>query len=321
MSLLTSSLDNLNKNTAAATARGRAGLTAVKQAAAAAKAEYSPPPAAIVPLTGITRQEPIYSPPPPVPSPAAILVRSPTSGGVSSADAIRSRVAVAAAAASPRPPIVVPPPAPTLKTQSQGAPVSILSSLGNIASGLIGGGNKIAQGIQTVGNITTALRPGSTVPTGPMPLQPMGAGALAGKVAGPLGGLIGAASGLFGGSSIGAAIGQYAGGAAAAGGCGCNGSGRDPCTRQRASSQPAPLATFFGGCCPPGRTLRRVNNGRDVCIKTPRMNVFNPRALARADRRVTGFARRAAPILKDMGYTVGRTRSVSLGKKKKRARR
>lgn len=95
-------------------------------------------------------------------------------------------------------------------------------------------------------------------------------------------------------------------------GCGCGSRGRDPCTHQKMTHQPAPLATFFGGCCPPGRTLRRKPFGRDVCIKTPRLNPFNPHALARADRRITTFSRRAAPILHDMGYTVSRTRHVKL---------
>lgn len=104
-----------------------------------------------------------------------------------------------------------------------------------------------------------------------------------------------------------------------AGGCGCNGSsGRDPCTGQRTSSQPAPLATFFGGCCPPGRVLRRINNGRDICMKRPTMNVFNPRALARADKRLTGFARRGSAILKDLGFQVSRHRHVKIGKKRRR---
>lgn len=108
-----------------------------------------------------------------------------------------------------------------------------------------------------------------------------------------------------------------------AGGCGCSGSGRDPCTHNRLSSRnnPAPKATLFGGCCPPGRVLRRLPMGRDICIKQPRMNPFNPHALARADRRITTFARRAAPMLHDMGYTVSRSRHVKIkttGRKKRR---
>lgn len=104
--------------------------------------------------------------------------------------------------------------------------------------------------------------------------------------------------------------------------CGCNGSsGRDPCTHQRMTHQPAPLATFFGGCCPPGRTLRRKPFGRDICIKTPKMNPFNPHALARADRRVTTFARRAAPMLKDLGFQVSRHRRPKLGGKRRKSRR
>lgn len=95
-------------------------------------------------------------------------------------------------------------------------------------------------------------------------------------------------------------------------------SGLIPGTPSRHSPQgPAPKATFFGGECPPGRKLRRIAMGRDVCIKTPRMNPFNPRALARADRRVTAFARRSKAILQDLGYHVA-PRKKSLAKKKRR---
>lgn len=39
-----------------------------------------------------------------------------------------------------------------------------------------------------------------------------------------------------------------------------------------------------------------------------RMNVLNPRALSRANRRVCGFARAARPILRDLGFQVSATR-------------
>lgn len=160
-----------------------------------------------------------------------------------------------------------------------------------------------------------------TLPTTAFPVLTQGApNALIGGLAGP----IARAAGAIGSGLVGGAVGDFIGsltpgGTQTAGGCGCNGkSGRDSCTGQRMSSQPAPRATLFGGCCPPGRTLRRISLGRDVCIKTPRMNPFNPQALARADRRVTTFARRAAPILKDMGFTVSSTRRVKIAAKKKR---
>lgn len=137
------------------------------------------------------------------------------------------------------------------------------------------------------------------------------------------------AAGALGGSAIGGVINTFTGALAPSGGgssCGCGSrNGRDPCTHQRIGSKnnPAPLATFFGGCCPPGRVLRRKPMGRDICIKQPKMNVFNPRALARADMRITGFVRRAAPILHDMGFKVERTRHAHGVKIKgrKRARR
>lgn len=144
---------------------------------------------------------------------------------------------------------------------------------------------------------------------------------LAGR--GGLGGVVGGAAGLAGGL-----VGDLLGGGITKrltpngnGGCGCGSSGRDPCTRQKLGNRGAPLATFFGGCCPPGRVLRRTSWGRDICAKQPRMNPFNPRALARADRRITTFAKRVKPILRDMGYAVTSSRKVNLGKKRRRARR
>lgn len=49
--------------------------------------------------------------------------------------------------------------------------------------------------------------------------------------------------------------------------------------------------------------------------KHRRMNVLNPRALKRADRRVTGFAAAAKPILHELGYHVSATRHKHLPKK------
>lgn len=162
----------------------------------------------------------------------------------------------------------------------------------------------------------------ASLPTGPAPISPPNN--LAAGVAGPLGGVISAIGGGIV-STIGTGIINTltpgSSSSANGKGCGCRSTGRDPCTGQRLSSQRAQTATFFGGCCPPGMTLRRISGGRDICIKTARMNVFNPAALARADRRVTGFARRAAPILHDMGYDVSRKRSVKLKTTRRKARR
>lgn len=49
-----------------------------------------------------------------------------------------------------------------------------------------------------------------------------------------------------------------------------------------------------------------------------RMNVLNPKALARADRRVTGFARIARGTLKDLGFHVSAHRHVKTTTKKRR---
>jgi hypothetical protein len=56
---------------------------------------------------------------------------------------------------------------------------------------------------------------------------------------------------------------------------------------------PAPKASLITGSCPPGRRRRtvkaRVILGRDICARKPRMNVLNPKALARSVRRLAGF--------------------------------
>jgi len=164
----------------------------------------------------------------------------------------------------------------------------------------------------------------STLPVGPAPSMPSGGGMqLAGAIVGPLGQTARGIAGGMIGDWLGRTFGP--GGTTtgtAAGGCGCKSgsNGRDACTGQRTTSLPAPKATLFGGCCPPGRTLRRMPLGRDICIKSPKLNVFNPRALARADARVTGFARRAAPILKDLGFTVTSTRKKAIHTKSRKRR-
>jgi hypothetical protein len=51
----------------------------------------------------------------------------------------------------------------------------------------------------------------------------------------------------------------------------------------------APLASLFGGACPPGTVLHRKPLARDICARKRHMNVLNPCALSKASRRVTGF--------------------------------
>lgn len=211
-------------------------------------------------------------------------------------------------------PVAVPRAATLGPTPSPEPPVSLLSSIGKFAGGVVKSipvVGQIAGGIEAL----TRRSPSPTVATlpqfGGVPALPQfqsGVGAAVGTLAGNV------ASGL---------ISRIAGGGMAPTGCGCNGArGRDPCTQQAVTSQRAPLATFFGGCCPPGRVLRRVAGGRDICARRARMNPFNPRALARADRRITTFARRAAPIMKDLGFAVSRTRypKIKTVKRRRRAR-
>lgn len=196
------------------------------------------------------------------------------------------------------------------------APVASLLPGGGAITGLLGGASKILTTLAPSARPETRSQlPAMPAFTATHALLPAVAGPISTAIGGALGGIAGQVlpqffPGLAPGTSV------------ATRGCGCNGtSGRDPCTRQRLSSQPAPLATFFGGCCPPGRTLRRIRNGRDICIKTPKVNPFNPRALARADARITTFARRAAPIFKDLGYAVSSSRKVKLKVGRKRGRR
>lgn len=235
--------------------------------------------------------------------------------------------------------------------------MSLLSSIaGGIAkvagaASFIPGVNAIAAPIALAAGTIAKLAPTTKVPTPVAPISMPPAQLFPANVpmvttyAQPPGYAMAPASGVTANASVGDVIRGAIGGAAGAIGggivqqflpglspgqtgssCGCKGSGRhrDPCTHQVIGSKnnPAPLATFFGGCCPPGRVLRRKPMGRDVCIKQPRMNPFNPRALARADHRITTFARRTAPILKSMGFTVTSTRHVHVkGVKRKASKR
>ena len=52
--------------------------------------------------------------------------------------------------------------------------------------------------------------------------------------------------------------------------------------------------------------------------KFRRMNVLNPKALKRADRRVRGFSDMARPVLRDLGFSVSTHRHAKPLKKKKR---
>lgn len=193
------------------------------------------------------------------------------------------------------------------------APTNSMSLLGNIGSAVstaVGTINRALPAVTTLVGGIQQLTGGTSRPPAPgLPSLPSG---LPSFIPQTIGG------------AVGGFVGQLTQGQQQ-GSCGCNGSkGRDPCTRQSSASSPAPLATFFGGCCPPGRVLRRRALGRDICMKQPRMNPFNPRALARADRRITTFVRRAAPILSDMGFNVERRRRPVKGVKtggRRRARR
>lgn len=232
-----------------------------------------------------------------------------------------------------------PPPPPTIKTapaltrtatpQPVPASMSLIGSIAKVAGGIggfaIGGPAGAVAGIKGAQAIGSAFSGGgktqSSLPQLTNPLL-RGGGALVGgsigtAMGGPIGGFVGNTLGSF----LPSLLGNNGSSVATRGGCGCS-SGRDSCTGQKLTSQPAPRATLFGGCCPPGRVLRRIGMGRDVCIRKPRMNVLNPAALARADRRVRGFANKAAPMLKQMGYQVSKHRKVNvkMGRKRKARR-
>lgn len=189
---------------------------------------------------------------------------------------------------------------------------SILKKIG----GAIGTIGKIAVGAATGGPIGAVAAIGSSLIKSPAAPIPKAGPSLPATLPSFLPGVPQVIGGIAGGVG-GALVGQLTGKS----GCGCNGrNGRDPCTGQVMSAQKAPLATLFGGCCPPGRVLRRISMGRDICIRKPRMNPFNPRALARADRRITQFTRRSAAILRDMGFQVSKRKPIAL-KGKARGRR
>lgn len=204
-------------------------------------------------------------------------------------------------------PVVTAPTPPPTETNN----VSLLGKIGGVLTGVA----KVAGGFAAGGPVGAALAGATLIkrPAAATPLTQSGLPALAGGLGGlvgKLGGAVGTAVGRVGvpgliGTAVGTALSPSSG-------CGCNGSsGRDPCTGQKLSSQKAPDATFFGGCCPPGRVLRRQPWARDICIKKPKMNPFNPAALARADRRITQFSRRSTAILRGMGFSVTRTRKVA----------
>lgn len=159
---------------------------------------------------------------------------------------------------------------------------SIGGAIGTVFGGPVGG--VIGAGI---GN---ALQPKAPAPTTTGILS---GGTIGSVVGGMIPGVGGGAGGLIGGLISGLTSG------------GSKPNGKQP------YSVKAPLTS---NQCPPGYHLV-VKKGmgldmlaRDVCVKKKRMNVFNRRALGRANTRVMGFARAATPALKSLGFTVSKTR-------------
>lgn len=275
------------------------------------------PPPAVFPAPAKHLDEPRPVPAPPAPPLTSPVVRTFPTTPLASPPALPPPPAPAPA------PIVtamLPVATPVLTTQE--SDVSLLKKIAGFATGAakVGAGfaaggpvGALAVGAKLVAsnNLRT-----SAAPITRLPAVPTAAVRIPAPVAGAAGGIIGDAvrggiQRLLPGGTNGAS----------GGGCGCGSSDRDPCTRQKLSAQRAPEATFFGGCCPPGRVLRRRPWARDICAKKATMNVFNPRALARADRRLTGFVRRAAPILRDMGFNVETRRKPKAGLIKRKRRR
>jgi hypothetical protein len=62
----------------------------------------------------------------------------------------------------------------------------------------------------------------------------------------------------------------------------------------------APKATLITGACPPGRVVRKIAYGRDICIRKPKMNPLNPKALRRATTRISRFHHFAVAAEKEM---------------------
>lgn len=155
---------------------------------------------------------------------------------------------------------------------------SILGGVARVATGFVAGG--------PIGALTAA----ATLPSFSAS-KPSSTGARMGSVGGGVAGIAGQVAGSY-------LAGKLSGGSS----CGCSSSsGRDPCTQQKYGGHvKAPEASFFGGCCPPGRVLRRRPWARDICARKARMNVANPRALRRAIRRARGFEKLAMSVL---GFT------------------
>ena len=82
----------------------------------------------------------------------------------------------------------------------------------------------------------------------------------------------------------------------------------------------APKAGLITGACPPGMRRKTVSLGRDICVRKPRMNVLNPKALRKATSRISGFHKFAVSAEKQMaaafrkGGFRARTTSSSSGR-------
>lgn len=212
-------------------------------------------------------------------------------------------------------------PQPVLLSNLTGDPnVSLLSKIGGAiartAVGFATGGPAGA----VMGAASGLLGGGSKPPTPPT----FAAAGLAGGLGGAIG-RIGGAIGRVAGSSIGrTAIGGVATGA----GIGII---------NRMTSGSSALADALPRGYHYNKVLRRYEiakaNGRDVqdprdeprvkneVVRNRSMNVLNPRALARANRRVCGFAGVARKTLRDLGYQVSSSRKArSCGSKKKKCR-
>lgn len=68
----------------------------------------------------------------------------------------------------------------------------------------------------------------------------------------------------------------------------------------QSTSAPAPKAGLLTGSCPPGRVVRKIAYGRDICIRKPKMNPLNPKALRRATTRISRFHHFAVQAEKEM---------------------
>lgn len=197
---------------------------------------------------------------------------------------------------------------PAYSAQGPGrqAPGAIAGSwLSETASGFMSGG--VGGALSALGGAVAGAFGGPKVPAtlpagggGQLPPLPPGAGSILGGGInmGGLGGTLGGIGGIL--PRIGGVLGGAAAGGAVVG---------------TAGARVGKIVRAVGGYYIFDKVMGWIFKTGNPPKK--RMNVLNPRALSRADRRIQGFACKVRPIMRTLGYQVGTTRKAQGCKKGK----